>query len=163
MHVVIWRIALHVLVELGILGVAPLVVLVDGERCRFVEHGREGVAKRSRRDSAGDQVRTRIYNRADEQASRAAAADGELTGIRVALLDQLDRARDEVIERVGLAQELAVLVPLPAHLSPASDVDDRKDDTASEQAAPPGVEHGIGGKPGRAVAGRRTRMRSVSV
>src|SRR6266851_6174756 len=56
MHVVIWRIALHVLVELRVVGVAPLLVLIDGEWYRFVEHRRERVDKRNLRYCAGEKV-----------------------------------------------------------------------------------------------------------
>src|SRR5216683_982 len=161
MDVVIWRIALHVLVELGVVGVAPLLVLVDGERYRFVEHGGEGVDKRNLRHSAGEKLGARIDDRADEQTPRAPATDGELPRIRVAAVDELDRARDEVIERVGLVQELAVLVPLPANLSPTSDVGDRENETAVEQAEPRCVEHGIAGQLVGAIAVEQGRIRTA--
>ena len=47
------------------------------------------------------------------------------------------------MEGVGLLQELAILVPVPAELSPTSDVGDGENESPVEEAEPRGVEHGI--------------------
>src|SRR2546427_679643 len=134
MHVVVRRVAVHVFVELGVVGVARLLVFVDRERERFGGHRRQRIDEWGLRYRAGEQVRAGVDDRADEQPSGAAPADGELSRIRIPAVDELDRTPDEVVESVGLAEELAVLVPLPPHLAAAPDVGDRENEAAVEQA-----------------------------
>src|SRR5205085_2716699 len=80
---------------------------------------------------------------ADEQAAGTAPPDGEAAWTRVAPGDEVLRASDEVVEGVALPQQLAVLVPLPPHLSPTSHVCDREGETSVEQAEAGGVEHRV--------------------
>ena len=51
---------------------------------------------------------------------------------RVSVVDQVQGAVDEVRERVALVQQLAVLVPLAAHLAAAADMGDGEDHAAVE-------------------------------
>src|SRR5262249_10565811 len=74
----------------------------------------EHVHDADRRQAGAEQVRPLRHDRADQQAAVAAALDGQLVGARVALLDEVLRRGDEVVEDVLLLQLGARLVPLPA-------------------------------------------------
>src|SRR5207302_10485125 len=142
-YVVVWRVALDVLVILDIIGVAPLFVLIDREWNRLVEHGRQRVHERHLSDGAGEELGTLVEHRADQEAPGAPTPNGKVIRVCVTTNNQLLRGGDEVVEGVGLLQELPILVPLPAELSPTSDVGDCETESPVEEAEPRGVEHGI--------------------
>ena len=144
-HVVVGRVALDVAVELGLRGIAPLVVFIDGQGQLVIEHGRERVDKRHLGHGAREQVRSLVQHGPDQQAPGAAAADGQPRRNCVALGHQLLRASDEVVERVAFVQQFAVVVPLPPHLAPAPHVRDRKNKTSIEKTQPRGIEHRVVG------------------
>src|SRR5690348_12865529 len=70
--------------------------------------------------------------------------------------------RDEVGERVHLAQQLAVLVPPAAHLAAAADVRDRVAEPAVEQGQPRDGEPGVGGYLVTAVPVQQARRAAVA-
>jgi hypothetical protein len=76
----------------------------------------------------------RIARRADRQALAAG----------VFLRDEVLGAGDEIVKRVALVQQLAVLVPRTAHLPAAAHVGDGDDEAAVEQAQLPRIEGRIG-------------------
>src|SRR5713226_7681303 len=129
MHVVVRRVALHVLVELRVIGVAPFLVLVDCERYRVVEHRCQCVYERDLSDRAREEVWAGVEDCADEQATGAAPANRQMMRTRISLCNQLAGACNEVVEGVRLAQKLAVFVPLPPQLAATPYMGDRINET----------------------------------
>jgi hypothetical protein len=72
---------------------------------------------------------------------------------RPAFRREVARDRDEVGKRVGLAPELAVLVPMPAFVGPAAHVGDGVNEAAIDQRKAVGAEGG----------GKRRPIRPVTV
>ena len=103
-HVLVRRVRLHVGVHVGVVQrVAPLVPLDDGERQRRVEDRRERVDERHVGEDAGEQLRREVRDGAHQQAAGRAALGDQPVGRRVAAVDEVPGAVDEVGEGVALA------------------------------------------------------------
>ena len=70
--------------------------------------------------------RRQVGDRTHQQTARAAAERHQVLRPGHAGVDEMACHRDEVGEGVLLLQQLAVLVPQPAHLAAAADVGDRR-------------------------------------
>jgi hypothetical protein len=130
-HVLVRRVRLHVRVHVGVVQrVAPLVPLDHRERQRRIEDRRERIDEGDIGQDAGEQLRGEVGDRPHEEPAGRAALRDHPVGARVAVLDEVPRAVHEVRERVALVQELAVLIPLAAHLTTAAHVRDGEDHAA---------------------------------
>ena len=145
-HVLVRGIPLHVRVDAGVMeGISPLVPLDDGEGERGVEDGGERVHERDVREDPREQLGCEVGDGAHQQAAGRAALGDEGRRGRVPLGDEVARTVDEVREGVALGEELAVLVPLPAHLAAAAHVRHREDHAAVELGQPRDREPGLDG------------------
>src|SRR4029077_12644024 len=95
----------------------------------------------------------------DEEPAGAPAADRDAIGCGVAVRDELQGARDEVVESVALLEKAAVLVPLPPHLATPPHVRDRIHEPAVEEAEPVRIEHRVARRLIGAVAVQQKRSR----
>src|SRR5690606_1866301 len=144
LDVVVGRVVQHVLVVDRVGRIAPLVVLVVGQRDALVHHRRHHVHEGHVGDDGPVLLRRHVDHRAHQQAAGAAAHGRHPVGSRVTLGHQEIGDVDEVGEGVDLLQQLAVLIPLPAHLLAAADVGDGVDGAAVHQADHVAVERGRG-------------------
>ena len=78
-------------------------------------------------------LRRHVGDRAHQQSAGAAAGGEDLVLRDVALRDEELGRVDEIGEGVFLLEQLAVLVPLPAHFLAAADVRDGVDEPAVDQ------------------------------
>jgi len=159
--VVVGRVRQHVVVVLPLLRVAPLVELVGGERDALVEHRRDDVDERHLRDDRAVIGARLVGDRAHQQPAGAAAHCRHALRVGIAFLHQEARDVDEVVEGVALPEELAVLVPAPAHLLAAAHVRERVDEAAVEQRQPRDRERRVHGRPVRAVGVLQHRRAAV--
>jgi hypothetical protein len=118
---------------------------LTGERDGVVQHGSQRVHKRHAQDGGGEQVWAHVADRAHGEPARGAALDAEPPRRGEPALHQQLRAGHEVGEGVALQQELAVLVPPPAHLAAAAHVRDGKHEAAVQQREPGAAEVGVVG------------------
>mmetsp|Transcript_8507 Transcript_8507/g.24626 ORF Transcript_8507/g.24626 Transcript_8507/m.24626 type:complete len:484 (+) Transcript_8507:196-1647(+) len=136
-HVVHWAVHAHVVVVLGLVRVAPLLPLANGERDARVAHGDHEVHEGHARDGGGEEVRPHVQHGAHEEAAGAAALAAHLLRHGIAAVDEVLRTADEVVEGVHLVEVLAhVLVPGAAHFRATADMSDGVGDAAVQQREP---------------------------
>ena len=99
----------------------------DGSRI-VVSASTNGTSARMPANSSGARFATAPISRPPAEPPSATMRSAR----RVAAVDEVPGAVDEVRERVALVQQLAVLVPLPAHLAAAAHVRDGEDHAAVE-------------------------------
>ena len=98
-------------------------------------------------------LRRLVHHRAHELAAGAAAGDGNAAGPHPAALDQVPGSVHKVVEGVGAASQLAVVVPRPPELTAAAHMGDGEDEPAVQERKP------RRGEPGR----HRCAIRAVAV
>ena len=134
LHVLVRCVGLDPLIHLRFLRVAPFVVLGHGQRQLGVEHGVEHVDERHFGNRTAEQLGAQVEHRAHQQATGAAATDGQAVGSRDTLGDQVFGTGDEVAEGVVLVLLLAGAVPGFAQFAAATHMGDGKGHAALQQA-----------------------------
>ena len=162
LDVLVRRVGLHVEVDVRVLeGVAPFVPFGDRQRQRRIQDRGQRVHERHLGEDAREQFRRQVGHRAHQQSPGAAAEGHQVLRPGSAGVDEVPGHRDEVGEGVLLLQQLAPLVPQPAHLAAAANVRDREHHPAVQQGQPrdgePRVLRGLVG----AVAVKHCRSREV--
>ena len=161
LQVVVGRVLHDVVVERLLLRIAPLVVLVGGQRDTRVEHGGDHVHERHLREDDVVLLRGHVGDRAHQQSTGAAAEGRHPVRRGMAFLHQVVGDIDEVGEGVELVEQLAVLVPPAAQLLAAADVGDGIDHAAVEQADIGGAETRVHRNPVAAVGVLQQRRAAV--
>ena len=141
---VVVRAVLHHVVEVVlVLGVAPLVKLKRRQRDAFVEHGVDHVDKRHAGDDAVEEAGFEVHDGTHQQSARAAAHGVQVVGAGESGFHHGFAAVNEVGEGVHFVEQLAVLVPVSAHLASATDVSDGVHEAAVEHAQARHREAGV--------------------
>jgi hypothetical protein len=123
--------------------VAPLLVLLHGERQRRVEHGVEHVDEGHLDEGRVEELGAEVEHRAHQEPTCAPTGDGELAGRGVALGHEQLPAGDEVREGGALVRQPPLVVPAVSVLAAAAHVREGQHDAAVEQREGVALEAGL--------------------
>src|ERR1700739_4440850 len=151
--IVVRAVGKDVIVSGLVIGVAPLGIVGGGEREGRIHHVIHDIDEGNGEMDGLEQVRTHVDYRAHEQASGAATFDEETIFGSPLLLDEVFGTVNEIVEGVLLVHELAIVVPMLAHVVAAANVRDDESEAAVEQDQ----------ARGRKVGGRTETIGTVSV
>ena len=141
--VVVGRVGLHSEVGLGLVGIAPLVVLSGGEWNTVVKHRGHDVHKRNCRNHTRPEIRTLVDHGAHEKSAGASAHGKKLRGVAVAAKHL--SAGNEVAKAVLLVLHSALLVPGSAEVLASANVSNGVGHSALQKAKARNAECGIDG------------------
>ena len=162
LDVVVRRIGAHVVVELGLVRIAPLLPLGHGQRKSLVHHRIHHVHEGDLGHDHAEEAGIHVDHGPHQQSAGATAPDDQPSRLGVAAGDQVLRAGDEIGERVALVEQFAVLVPRAPQGAAAPDVGDGVDESPVEQAQTRGVEVRFDGCAVGAVAVEQQRVLAVA-
>ena len=159
--VVVGRVGLHSVVGLGLIRVAPLIVLSGGEWNAVVKHRRNHVHKGNRRDDAGPEIRT-LVDHGTHEKSAGASAHGKKLRSKTFAAKHL-AAGNEVAKAVLLVLHSALLVPGATEVFASANVGNRVGHSALQKTEACDAERGVDGNAVGSVSVKQCGHRTLEI
>ena len=149
------------MIGLGLIRVAPLIVLSGGEWNAVVKHRRNHVHKGNRRDDARPEIRTLVDHGTHEESAGASAHGKKLRSKTLAAKHLA--AGDKVAKAVLLVLHSALLVPCSAEVFAPANVGDGVGHSALQKTKACDAERGVDGNAVGSVSVKQCGHRSLAI